>query len=69
MGNNNNLYTLYSRMSIAQLNQNRSKKVLRLLQISGSKGYFADQERQRIAHQIDSIDAVLASRRNQLKLF
>lgn len=51
------------------LNVLRSKKVVRLERLRHDvKTYFVMQEIRKLAEQIDDIDAVLASRRDQLDM-
>lgn len=59
----------YFTRSTFDLNVLRSKKVVRLERLRhDAKTYFVMQEIRKLAEQIDDIDAVIASRRDQLDM-
>jgi len=59
---------IYQRMSDLELRKLRSKKVLEIEKLRKFYTYFGKRDIQRLAFQIDRIDAELACRADQLKL-
>jgi len=63
------LYNLYAKRTIAELNQMRSKKFLALIKAEQGAGFFASKECTSLKEQIAAIDAELEKRKLQQALF
>jgi len=63
------MYKIYSRTSTQDLIKNRNKKTVQIFRLGKISGYWAKKERNRLAHMISQIDAVIASRAAQEPLF
>jgi len=60
---------IYQRMTDFELRKLRSKKVLEIEKLRKFYTYFGKRDIQRLAFQIDRIDAELACRADQLSMF
>jgi hypothetical protein len=60
---------IYQRMSDLELRKLRSKKVLEIEKLRKFYTYFGKRDIQRLAFQIDRIDAEIACRADQLSMF
>jgi len=63
------MFKVYSRTSTADLIKNRNKKTVQIFRLGKISGYWAQKERNRLAHMINQIDAVIEARRLQEPLF
>lgn len=63
------MYNLYAKRTVSELNQLRSKKYLKLLEVQRSNGFFAERDAADIQGCITAIDAELAKRKAQQPLF
>jgi len=63
------MYKVYSKTSTADLIKNRNRKTVQLFRLGKLDGYWVRKEKERLAHMISQIDAVIESRKLQEPLF
>lgn len=63
------MHKIYAKTSTADLIKNCNRKKAQLWRLKGLDGYFVQKERNRLAHMIDQIEAVIQSRVDQQPLF
>ena len=64
------MYNLYAKRSTSELNQLRSKKWLRITKLElCNRGWFDNKELEALTGQVRAIDAEIARRKAQSRLF